>query len=69
MVTDEESDLDEPRVTLTEEVIGLKTEFRDCENFYDPVTSSRTPLRSPPMVLLALSRMFHSSLEPPQRSL
>ncbi len=33
MVTDEESDLDEPQVTLTEEVIGLITKFRDCEIF------------------------------------
>jgi hypothetical protein len=69
MVTDEESDLDEPQVTLTEEVIGLITEFRSCEIFSDPIISSRTPLRSPPIVLLALSHMFHGSLKPPQTSL
>ena len=40
------------------------TEFKDCKIFYDPVTSSRTPLRSPPNVLLALSHMFHSSSKP-----
>jgi hypothetical protein len=33
MVTDEESDLDQPQVTLTEVVIGLITGFRDCEIF------------------------------------
>jgi hypothetical protein len=36
MVTDEESDLDEPQVTLTEVVIGPITEFRDYENFLWP---------------------------------
>ncbi len=69
MVTDEESSLDEPQVTLTEEMIGLITEFRDCENFHEPVTLSRTPLRSPPIVLLALSHMIHGSSKPLQTSL
>jgi hypothetical protein len=69
MVADEESDLEEPQVTLHEEVIGPITEFRDCGVFHDPITSSRTPLRSPPIVLLALSHMFHGSSKPPQTSL
>jgi hypothetical protein len=43
--------------------------FRDCEIFYDPITYWRTPLRSPPILLLALSHMFHGSLEPPQTPL
>jgi len=29
------------------------TYFRNCEIFYDPITSLRSPLRSPPLVLLA----------------
>ena len=41
--------------------MGPIIEFRDCEIFYDPITSSRTPLRSPPTLLLALSHMFHGS--------
>jgi hypothetical protein len=43
------------------EVARPITEFRNCEIFHDPITSWRTPLRSPPIVLLALSHMFHSS--------
>ena len=54
------------QTALHEEVAGPITEFRDCEIFCNPVTSLRTPLRSPPIVLLALSHMFHGSLEPPQ---
>jgi hypothetical protein len=47
MVTDEESDLDEPQVTLTEEVIGLITEFRDCEIFMTPHLLENNPEKSP----------------------
>jgi hypothetical protein len=36
------------------------TEFRDCEISYDPITSSRIPLRSPSIVLLALGHMFNA---------
>ena len=68
MVTDEESDLDEPQVTLTEEVIGLITGFRDCEIFMTHHLLENTPEESP-IVLLALSLMFHGSSKPPQTSL
>ena len=46
-MTDEESDLDEPQVTLTEEVIGLITEFRDCEIFMTHHLLENTPEESP----------------------
>jgi hypothetical protein len=68
MVTDEESDLDELQVTLTEEVIGLITEFRDCEIFMTPHLLENNPEESPTL-LLALSHTFHSSSKPPQTSL
>jgi hypothetical protein len=61
--------LEKRQTALHEEEVGPITAFRDCEIFCDPVTSSRTLLRSPPILRLALSHMFHSSSEPPQRSL
>ena len=68
MVTDEESDLDEPQVTLTEEVIGLITEFRDCEIIMTHHLLENIPEEFPTL-LLALSHMFHASPKPPQMSL
>jgi hypothetical protein len=64
MVTDVESDLDEPQVTLTEVVIGLITGFRDCEIFKTHHLLEST-LEKSPIVLLALSHMFHGSSKPP----
>jgi|SRR5215211_9095286 len=47
MVTDVESDLDEPQVTLTEVVIGLITGFRDCEIFMTHHLLENTSEESP----------------------
>jgi hypothetical protein len=68
MMTDEENDLDEPQVTLTEEVIGLITEFRNREIFMTHHLLENTPEEFP-IVLLALSHMSHGSSKTPQTSL
>jgi len=66
MVTDEESNLDEPQVTLTEEVIGLITGFRDCEIFMTHHLLENTLEKSPnssPGPQPHVRRLFRASSE------
>ena len=48
--------------------MGPIIEFRNCEIFWPRHLLESTPEESP-ILLLALSHMFHSSLEPPQTPL